>query len=165
MPKRSAGVVLVSTAAGSPRFLLVHPGGPLWRRKDVGAWSIPKGEYGDGEDPLAVALREFAEELGCECPAGRLIALGDIRQRSGKIVTAWCAIGEIDPAGIHSNEFEMEWPPKSGLRQLFPEVDRAEFFSPREALTRILPGQHELLVRAGDALIDAGVTEPDAFEW
>ena len=165
MPKRSAGVVLVSIESGSPRFLLVHPGGPLWQRKDLGAWSIPKGEYSAGEDPQAVALRELAEELGRACPATRLLALGDIRQPSGKIVTAWCAVGEIDATDIRSNKFEMVWPPQSGLWRTFPEVDRAEFFSPPEAVTKILPGQREFLVRAGHALIEAGVTGPDGFDW
>ena len=122
-------------------LLLVHPGGPFWAKKDLGAWSIPKGEYEAGEDPLAVAKREFAEELGSRAPEGDYHELGEIVQPSRKIVTAWAVEGDFDPAALESNSFEMEWPPKSGRMQSFPEVDRAGWFLPDEAREKILSGQ------------------------
>src|SRR5947209_7143992 len=110
MPKRSAGILLFKRDAGGLRVFLVHPGGPFWNKRDGGSWSIPKGEYVEGEDAAAVALREFAEETGLAPPAGDLIALGEVRQAGGKIVTAWARQGDIDPATIVSNTFEMIWP-------------------------------------------------------
>jgi predicted NUDIX family NTP pyrophosphohydrolase len=126
--------------------LLVHPGGPFWARKDLGAWSIPKGEYAEGEDPLAVARREFAEELGAE-PAGDFWELGELVQPSRKVVTVWAVEGDFDVAGLKSNTFELEWPPKSGRKAQFPEVDRAEWFAPDQARQKILSGQREFIDR------------------
>jgi predicted NUDIX family NTP pyrophosphohydrolase len=127
--------------------LLVHPGGPLWAKRDAGSWSIPKGEYGDDEDPRACALREFEEETGTALPPGELIDLGDIRQKSGKVVTAWAAEGDLDADAVHSNTFSMEWPPRSGRTQDFPEIDRAGWFTPDEAREKLVPAQAELLDR------------------
>ena len=127
--------------------LLVHPGGPFWAKKDLGAWSIPKGEYEEGEEALAVAKREFEEELGSKPPSGKFIALGELKQPSRKLITAFAVEGDFDPAKLKSNRFEMEWPPKSGTMQSFPEVDRAEWFMPNEARRRILPGQSPFIDR------------------
>jgi len=120
----------------------VHPGGPYWAKRDLGAWSIPKGEYDDDEDPLACARREFAEELGSEPPAGtEPVDLGEVRQKGGKVVMAWAIAGDLDAAAIRSNTFEMEWPPRSGRRQAFPEVDRAGWFEAAEAREKLVPAQ------------------------
>lgn len=146
MRKRSAGILLYRRESGSLRVLLVHPGGPFWKNRDEGAWSIPKGECETGEDTLAAARREFAEELGSEV-AGDFVALGDVRQRSGKLVTAFAVEGEFDPQALRSLEFELEWPPKSGKSRNFPEVDRAQWFTLEEARRRILPAQSEFLDR------------------
>jgi len=126
--------------------LLVHPGGPFWAKKDLGAWSIPKGEYSETEDALAVAVREFEEETGLR-PQGEFHVLGELVQPGRKIVTAWAVQGDFDTATLKSNVFELEWPPKSGRKASFPEVDRAEWFSLAEAGKRILPGQREFLAR------------------
>jgi len=132
--------------------LLVHPGGPFWARRDAGAWSIPKGEYADGEDPLACARREFEEELGVSPPAAdTLVELGTIKQRGGKRVTAWAAPGDLDPDAIVSNTFTLEWPPRSGTQREFPEVDRAGWFPLAEAHEKINPAQGELLDRLSTA--------------
>jgi predicted NUDIX family NTP pyrophosphohydrolase len=147
--KESAGILLFRGAA-APELLLVHPGGPFWARKDLGAWSIPKGGPDEGEDPRACALRELAEELGPAAPAlalEDLVELGSIRQKAGKVVHAWAAEGDFDPAALDSNRFELEWPPRSGERHEFPEVDRAEWFTPEEARARILPAQAALIDR------------------
>jgi predicted NUDIX family NTP pyrophosphohydrolase len=122
-------------------MLLVHPGGPFWARRDEGAWSIPKGEHGDGEDPLACARREFEEETGTAPPPSALVELGEVRQRSGKRVAAWAAEGDLDASAVRSNTFEIEWPPRSGRRQEFPEIDRAEWFGADEARRRLVPAQ------------------------
>jgi predicted NUDIX family NTP pyrophosphohydrolase len=127
--------------------LLVHPGGPAWSRRDLGAWSIPKGEYETDEDPLAAARREFAEELGSEPPPGDLADLGEVRQRSGKLVRAWALAGDLDASEISSNRFELEWPPRSGRMIEIPEVDRAEWFAVGEAREKINVGQAPLLDR------------------
>lgn len=124
--------------------LLVHPGGPLWAKKDEGVWSIPKGEFEDHEDPLAAAGREFEEETGTT-PRGDFIPLTPLRQRSGKIVFAWAVEGDFDPASLTSNTFSMEWPPKSGRQREFPEVDRAAWFTIDTAMRKILPGQAPFL--------------------
>jgi predicted NUDIX family NTP pyrophosphohydrolase len=150
--RQSAGILLVRFIEGVAEFLLVHPGGPFWAKKDAGAWSIPKGEYGHDEDPRLCALREFREELGVECPDEDLIELGEVVQAGGKRVTAWCGIGAIDTAAIESNTFEMEWPPRSGRMQRFPEVDRAGYFRTADAEDKILPAQRALLDRALGAL-------------
>ncbi|MCK1651450.1 NUDIX domain-containing protein [Bradyrhizobium sp. 149] len=145
MPSNSAGI-LAYRKRREMEVLLVHPGGPFWRNKDLGAWSIPKGEYADGEDPDIAARREFAEELGLEL-AMPLVALGQVKQRGGKIVTAFAAELDIDLRSIRSNTFEMEWPPRSGKRQTFPEVDRAEWFTLEAAYDKINAGQRPLLER------------------
>src|SRR5262245_54989528 len=129
MSKLSAGILLYRGRGAELRLLLVHPGGPFWVEKNGGAWSIPKGEYEEGEDPLLVARTEFEEELGSTAPAGEPIELGELAQPSRKRVTAFALEGKFDPAQLRSNSFEMEWPPKSGRRQYFPEVDRAEWFA------------------------------------
>jgi predicted NUDIX family NTP pyrophosphohydrolase len=148
--KRSAGILLYRRNGPGIEILLGHPGGPYWSKRDAGAWSIPKGEIEDGEDPRACALRELAEELGPACALagpGELIELGSVRQRAGKLVEAWAGEGEFDPAAIQSNSFEMEWPPRSGTMHEFPEVDRAGWFSPEQARQKILPGQAPFIDR------------------
>jgi predicted NUDIX family NTP pyrophosphohydrolase len=126
------------------QVLLVHPGGPFWKNKDDGAWSIPKGEVDENEDLLLCARREFEEELGV-APQGSFIALSPIKQKAGKIVHAWCFEGDLDAASIHSNTFTMEWPPKSGKRAEFPEVDRAEWFDLPTARKKINPAQAAII--------------------
>jgi predicted NUDIX family NTP pyrophosphohydrolase len=148
MGRRSAGILLHRrTPAGAVEVLLVHPGGPYWARRDLGAWSLPKGEHDDGEDGLACALREFAEELGSPPPAGDPADLGTVRQKGGKVVQAWALEGDLDATAIRSNTFELEWPPRSGRRREFPEVDRAEWFALAEARERINPAQAAFLDR------------------
>jgi predicted NUDIX family NTP pyrophosphohydrolase len=142
--KRSAGILLYRVRAGVLEVLLAHPGGPFWAKKDAGAWTIPKGEIGDDEEAQSAALREFTEETGLEV-AGDLIPLTPIRQRAGKVVAAWAAAGDCDPARIRSNTFSMEWPPRSGKQRDFPEIDRAAWFALEEARARILPAQAALL--------------------
>ena len=127
--RRSAGIVLHRAGDGGPEVLLVHPGGPFWAKKDDGAWSIPKGEYEPDEDALACALREFEEETGTRLDAAELVDLGAVVQKAGKEVRAWAVRGDLDPATVRSNSFTMEWPPRSGRRQEFPEIDRAEWFT------------------------------------
>jgi len=144
--KRSAGVLMYRRGASGLELLLVHPGGPFWKNKDLGAWSIPKGEYAEGEDPLAVAKRELEEETGAR-PSGDFLPLGDVVQGGGKVVTAFALAGDLDPATVRSNTFELEWPPRSGRKASFPEVDRAQWFSPAEAQAKILKGQSELIAR------------------
>ena len=126
--------------------LLVHPGGPFWAKKDLGAWSIPKGEYSDQDDPLAAAIREFTEETGMR-PRGELRPLGEITQAGRKIVTAFAVEGDFDTATLKSNTFELEWPPRSGRKAIFPEVDRAEWFPLEMARAKILAGQREFITR------------------
>ncbi|WP_315780671.1 MULTISPECIES: NUDIX domain-containing protein [unclassified Bradyrhizobium] len=149
MPARSAGVLAFRRTARGLEVLLVHPGGPFWRNRDLGAWSIPKGEFGPGEQAEAVARREFAEELGTALTVP-LRSLGEIRQRGGKIVEAFAAETELDADAIASNEFELEWPPRSGRMQRFPEVDRAAWFELAEARTRINSAQVPLLDRLAE---------------
>jgi len=132
---------------GRLEFLLVHPGGPFWARKDEGAWTIPKGEFQPGEDPLAAAKREFEEELGF-APAGEFVQLEPIKQKSGKLVQAWAFEGDCDPIAVKSNTFSLEWPPRSGRMMQFPEVDRAEFFPLEIGRKKINPAQASFLEQA-----------------
>ena len=153
MAKRSAGILLHRTGSGGHlEVLLVHPGGPFWARKDAAAWSIPKGEYGDGDDALAAARREFEEELGHAPPAHGLVELGTLRQAGGKLVRAWAVAGDLDPATITSNSFTMEWPPRSGRWREFPEIDRAAWFDLATAREKLVKAQAELLDRLEAAL-------------
>jgi predicted NUDIX family NTP pyrophosphohydrolase len=146
MPKRSAGILMYRRPDAGLELLLVHPGGPFWARKDLGAWSIPKGEYSESEDALAVAKRELEEETGARVQ-GDFLSLGELVQPGRKIVSAWAVEGDFDPSDLKSNLFEMEWPPKSGRKQSFPEVDRAQWFSPADARQKILKGQSEFITR------------------
>jgi predicted NUDIX family NTP pyrophosphohydrolase len=149
--KRSAGLLLYRlTAGGTPELMLVHMGGPFWARKDAGAWSIPKGEYEEREDPLGAAQREFAEELGVPPPEGEAHDLGEVRQSGGKVVRAWAVQGDLDVTEIHSNTFAMEWPPRSGTVREFPEVDRAGWFDPDTAKAKLVNAQRGLV----DALLE-----------
>ena len=144
MPKESAGLVLFRRGAGGPEIFLVHPGGPFWARKDEHAWSIPKGELDGGEDPLTAARREFAEETGLSVE-GTFCALPPCKQSGGKIVHAFAVEADADPAAVRSNLFELEWPPRSGRRQEFPEIDRAAWFPLAAARQKIHKGQLPLL--------------------
>jgi predicted NUDIX family NTP pyrophosphohydrolase len=144
MPQQSAGIVLFRRRDEAVEFLLVHPGGPFWRNKDDGAWSIPKGLYGPGEDPLAAARREFCEETGSSVD-GVFIDLGPFKQPGGKVVAAFAVEGDFDPASLASNTFALEWPPRSGRMQDFPEVDRAGWFAADEAMRKITKGQVPVL--------------------
>ena len=147
MPARSAGILLYRRRDEQLEVLLVHPGGPFWARRDEGAWSIPKGEYVAGEDPLDAARREFEEELGTAPPDGPAQELGEIRQKSGKLVHAWALEGDLDAEQIVSNTCEVQWPPRSGKLIEVPEVDRAEWFTLEEAREKINPAQVALLDR------------------
>jgi predicted NUDIX family NTP pyrophosphohydrolase len=149
---RSAGIVLHRGSGENLEVLLVHPGGPVWARRDAGVWSIPKGEYGDDEDPLQAARREFAEELGSPAPEGEALELGEIRQKSGKRVIAWALPGDLDAERITSNTFTMQWPPRSGRLREFPEVDRAQWFGLDEAREKLNPAQVALLERLAESL-------------
>jgi predicted NUDIX family NTP pyrophosphohydrolase len=150
--KQSAGIVLYRERSGALEVLLVHPGGPFWEKKDLGVWSIPKGEYEQGEDPLGCALREFEEELGVPPPTDTPRELGSTRQAGGKLVRAWAAKGDLDATGVRSNTFTLEWPPRSGIMREFPEVDRAQWFALAEARRRINPAQALLLERLRELL-------------
>jgi len=152
----SAGLLPYRRRAGAVEVLLVHPGGPFFRRRDAGAWSVPKGEVAPGEDPLDTARRELSEETGLAAPGAGLVDLGEVRQRGGKRVRAWAFEGDADPAELCSNAFEIEWPPRSGRRRSFPEVDRAEFFPLAEASRRINPAQAAFLERLAAALGEDG---------
>jgi len=147
MPKLSAGLLLYHFVDGELEVLIGHPGGPFWARKDNGAWSIPKGEYTEGEDPWTVAQREFEEELGKKAPAGPRIDFVPVKQPSGKIITAFAVRGDLDLEGTFSNTFELEWPPGSGKLREFPEIDRAEFFGDAVARRKIKPAQVPFLDR------------------
>jgi predicted NUDIX family NTP pyrophosphohydrolase len=152
MPRRSAGILLYRTTRGPLEVLLVHPGGPFYSRRDLGNWGIPKGEYEPDEEPRTCALREFDEELGQPPPTGRMIELGEIRQKNGKIVTAWGLEGDLDADAIHSNTFTAEWPPRSGRMQEFPEIDRAAWLTLDAAAVKIIETQQPLLDRLAEAL-------------
>jgi predicted NUDIX family NTP pyrophosphohydrolase len=159
MPKYSAGLLPYRVSESQHlEVLLVHPGGPFWAKKDDGAWSIPKGEYEpDAEpNPLSVAEREFAEEIGRPAPRGDRLNLGELKQPSGKRIVAWGVACDLDVSEVTSNSFEMEWPPKSGTTQSFPEVDRAAWFSEREARLKVLKGQEPFVDRLIEALLVRG---------
>ena len=145
--KRSAGILMYRFEDGELRVLLVHPGGPLFTNKDAGWWSIPKGEYHEGEDPMAAAVRELQEETGAVVGTGDLTPLGTVRQRGGKVVAAWCAEADFDVTTLVSNTFDLEWPPGSGRFQETPEIDRAEWFAPAEARAKLNPAQAEFVDR------------------
>jgi predicted NUDIX family NTP pyrophosphohydrolase len=152
MPRRSAGILLYRTASGPLEVLLVHPGGPFFSRRDLGNWGIPKGEYEPDEEPLVAAIREFEEELGQAPPTGPMTPLGEIRQRNGKIVTAWGLAGDLDADAISSNTFTAEWPPRSGQLREFPEIDRAAWLTLDAAAEKIIETQQPLLDRLAAAL-------------
>lgn len=143
MGKKSAGLMLYRQASDGSglEILLVHPGGPFWRKKDEGAWTVPKGEFDDDEEPLDAAKREFKEELGSPAPNGDYVTLGSVKQKGGKTVYAWAVKGDFDPGKLESNTFTCEWPPNSKRMQQFPEVDRADWFTPEVAKRKILPAQ------------------------
>jgi len=168
--RRSAGLLLHRMRAGRLEVLLVHPGGPFWARKDAGAWTIPKGEPGEGEPLLAAARRELVEETGFPAD-GPALPLGEVRQAGGKVVHAWAVRGDADPDALRSNPFELEWPPHSGRVQAFPEADRAAWFTLEEAERRILPAQVPLLERLRTALerprrvVSGGQTGADRAAW
>ncbi len=154
----SAGILLYRVAQADPfeiEVLLVHPGGPMWARRDLGAWSIPKGEVEPGETPLAAALREFAEELGSPAPTAEPVALGEVRLKSGKHVWAWALAGDLDASAIVSSTFEMAWPPRSGAMETFPEVDRAEWFGSDLAKQKLNPAQAAFVDRLAETLREA----------
>jgi predicted NUDIX family NTP pyrophosphohydrolase len=146
LARRSAGIVLYRHPDGL-EVLLVHPGGPFWAKKDLGVWSIPKGEYEDGDDALAAALREFEEETGTRLDPAEPVDLGTVVQRGGKTVSAWAVEGDLDPESIRSNTFVMEWPPRSGAQREFPEVDRADWFGIEEARAKLNAAQADFLDR------------------
>jgi predicted NUDIX family NTP pyrophosphohydrolase len=154
MPKLSAALLLYRVTGGGVEVLIGHPGGPFWARKDEGAWSIPKGEYVDGEDPWSAAQREFLEEVGKEAPAGPRIDFEPLRQPSGKVITAFAVRGDLDLEGAFSNTFTLEWPKGSGNIREYPEIDRVGWFSVAEASTKLLKGQRPLLDRLTAALED-----------
>ena len=151
MNKRTAGIRLFRHGRTGLEVLLVHPGGPYWAKKDAGAWSIPKGQYLDGEDPLVAAKREFSEETGVGVD-GNFIDLGEVKQAGGKVVRAWALEGNLDSALIRSNSFAIEWPPRSGLMREFPEVDSGAWFSLSDARHKLLKGQLEFLMRLAQRL-------------
>ncbi len=152
---RSGGILLYRHRARGTEVLLVHPGGPYWARKDGGAWSIPKGELEAGEDPRDCALREFAEETGTLLPAGELVELGAVKLKSGKVVLGFAIAGDLDASTVTSNTFELEWPPRSGRKQSFPEIDRAEWFGLQAARAKLNPAQAAFVDRLA-ALLDEG---------
>ena len=148
--RRSAGILLYRRAANDLEVLLVHPGGPFWTRRDAGAWSIPKGEYEPEDDPLAAARREFEEELGSAPPGTEPLELGEVRQKSGKLVRAWALEGDLEATAAFSNNFTVEWPPRSGQMRQFPEVDRAEWFTLAAAREKINSAQAAFLDRLAE---------------
>jgi predicted NUDIX family NTP pyrophosphohydrolase len=151
MPKQSAGLLMFRRSRGPIEVLLIHPGGPFWAKKDDGAWSIPKGIFEQGEDALSAARREFEEETGSS-PAGPIIELGVFKQPGGKHVHVWAVEDDFDLASFKSNSFSMEWPPRSGRKQEFPEADRAGWFTPDEAVVKLLKGQRPIIKALLDRL-------------
>jgi predicted NUDIX family NTP pyrophosphohydrolase len=158
MKKQSAGLLVYRHRNGQVEVLIAHMGAPWWAKKDAGAWSIPKGEYSD-EDPKETARREFSEELGLEPPEGKWLKLGTIEQKNNKNVIAWAVEGDLVVSNIKSNTFKMEWPPRSGKMQEFPEIDRAGWFTLSEAAKKIIPAQIEFLERLADKL-DVDIAPP-----
>ncbi len=156
MPKLSAGILLYRIQNKHLKVLLVHPGGPFWAKKDLGSWSVPKGEYTDNEEPLVAAKREFQEETGFQPPASKLIELGEVAYSNKKLIV-WALEGDIDAKKIMSETFSIEWPPKSGKQQTFPEVDRADWFDTSTAQEKLVNGQRILITRLAKKL---GVTLP-----
>jgi predicted NUDIX family NTP pyrophosphohydrolase len=152
MPRTSAGILLYRLRPSGLEVLIGHMGGPFWAKKDAGGWSIPKGEYEPGEDPFAVACREFEEELGTAVTAEDFLALGELRTTSTKVLTVWAAEGDLDASAAVSNTFELEWPPRSGRMQEFPEIDRAAWFGIDEARTKLVKGQIGFLDRLAEQL-------------
>lgn len=151
MPQKSAGILLYRNPKKNLEIFLVHPGGPFWKNKDAGAWSIPKGEFDDSEEPLAAALREMKEETGITL-TGQFIELPPVKQKGGKLVYAFAKEHDLDPSQIKSNEFEIEWPPKSGKKKMFPEIDKAEWFDFETAKQKINQAQVNLVVEIGKRL-------------
>ena len=160
MSKKSAGLLLYRFREGNLDVFLVHMGGPYWANKDIGAWSIPKGEYESGEEPFEVAKREFLEETGFEA-VGDFIPLSDRRQPGGKLITAWAFEGDCEASAITSNTFSMEWPPRSGQVKEFPEVDRAQWFAPDKARDKIVKGQRPFIDELEKLLNTVGIDGPD----
>ncbi|HSX28123.1 MAG TPA: NUDIX domain-containing protein [Candidatus Saccharimonadales bacterium] len=160
MPKLSAGILVYRGSQQQLEVFLVHPGGPFWAKKDKGAWSLPKGEYAEGETPWEAAKREFQEETGQPVPGGEPLELGQVKY-GNKILTAWAIAGEMDASRVSSNMFSMEWPPRSGKTQEFPEVDRAGWFTPAVAQTKLVSGQVELVDRLLQKL---GISQPQNDE-
>lgn len=156
--RRSAGILLFRRAGTDVEVLLGHMGGPFWVRRDAGAWSMPKGEYGPDEQPASAARREFEEELGLPVPSGDLIDLGEIRQSGGKVVTAWAVEGDLDPGRAVPGTFTMEWPRGSGRFQEFPEIDRLAWLGLEQARTRIVVGQRAFLDRLAELLAETSHT-------
>jgi predicted NUDIX family NTP pyrophosphohydrolase len=152
MKKHSAGLLVYRLKGSAPEVLIAHMGGPFHAKKDAGHWSIPKGEYEDGEDPKKVAEREFNEELGKQVPDGEWLELGKIEYKNGKEVVAWAISGDLDVSRIESNNFELEWPPGSGKIQEFPEIDRAAWFNLPEAAAKLIPAQAEFISRLAELL-------------
>jgi predicted NUDIX family NTP pyrophosphohydrolase len=150
--RRSAGILLFRRGPGGVELLLAHPGGPIWKSRDEGFWTIPKGEIEEGEEPWAVALREFEEETGHPAPSGPRIDLAEITQKGGKVVVAWALEGDLDPLTAHSNTFPYEWPPKSGRYITVPEIDRVDWFAPDEARRRVKETQIPLIDRLLEAI-------------
>jgi predicted NUDIX family NTP pyrophosphohydrolase len=146
-PKQSAGLLVYRVRAGSLDVLLVHPGGPFWAKKDDGAWFLPKGEINPDEAPLAAAYREFREEVGLEPPGGPPLDLGTVKNKGGKLIYGWALAGDLDLTGFHSNTFELEWPPRSGKKREFPEVDQARYFRVDEAVVKMHPAELPLVER------------------
>ncbi len=151
--KRSAGILLYRLRGSEPEVLLVHPGGPFWAKKDDGAWFLPKGELAENEEPLDAARREFAEELGTALPAGELLELGTVKNKSGKLIYAWALEGELDTTTVRSNTVTIEWPPRSGKQREIPEVDQARFFSVPDAGTKMHAAEQPFLERLLRALL------------
>jgi predicted NUDIX family NTP pyrophosphohydrolase len=162
MKKPSAGLLVFKTSgSGQLEVLLAHPGGPFWAGKDLGAWSLPKGEYEPSEQPFTAAQREFHEEIGQAAPEGDYLDLGEFKRSDGKLISAWAVTGDIDVSKLVSNSFELEWPPHSGNKQAFPEVDRAEWFTLTEAATKLSNGQNIFLTRLAEKL---GIEPPIPVE-